>query len=365
MKRTLIVLLAALALLAAVLLMNKNKQKKMQRDVFAMDTTGIAQVKSLRVVKKPDTTELELRNGRWVVARDSFPVDTGKINRVLKHVFKVQTRELVSKSDSAGRLTEYGLDSNEAKYVTLKDGAGKVVADMVVGKTSGADYSSTYWKRAGSNEVYRTPGNFTWEIGTKNDEWKDRKLFGFTVKDEKFIEVAWKDTGKAAQTYRFKLEATSDTTWKMLEPQDSNRVVKTLASDMASRMADMSIDDFVTAADTNVGKAKLDTPEVVVKVTLKDGKTVELKAGRTLDGYAYAKHPDRPEAIKLSSWRLDAFKKKPFELLEAPPDTSKKAAEPVPGDDGHGHSAAEHAADDGHGHGSEPAKAAKPPKKAK
>jgi hypothetical protein len=36
-------------------------------------------------------------------------------------------------------------------------------------------------------------------------------------------------------------------------------------------------------------------------------------------GYAYAKYPARPDTIKLSSWRFDTFKKKPFELLDAPP----------------------------------------------
>jgi hypothetical protein len=203
------------------------------------------------------------------------------------------------------------------------------MADLVIGKTSGADYSSTYWKWESGKDVYRTPANFAWEIGTKDDEWKDRKLFTFANKDEKFIEANWRDsTGMA---YHYKLEATTDSTWKMLEPQDSNRVVKSLATDMASRLSDMSIDDFVTAKDTNIAKSKVDSPTVWLKVTLKDGKSKEIKAGKTVEGYAYAKHPDRDGLIKLSSWRLDAFKKKPFELLEAPPaDTTKKAAVPSP-----------------------------------
>ena len=56
------------------------------------------------------------------------------------------------------------------------------------------------------------------------------------------------------------------------------------------------------------------------------------------------------EVIKLSGWRLDPFKKKPFELLEAAPDTVKVAGKPITpvvpiaGDDGHGHAEHERAA---------------------
>jgi len=112
----------------------------------------------------------------------------------------------------------------------------------------------------------------------------------------------------------------------MLAPQDSNRVKNALANEMASRFAEMSIDEFVVAADTNLAKVKLDTPAVWVKVGLKSGATHELKGTRILDGYSFVQHPSRKDTIKLSSWRFDSFKKKPFELLESPPpDTSKTA----------------------------------------
>jgi hypothetical protein len=165
--------------------------------------------------------------------------------------------------------------------------------------------------------VYRTPGNFTWEIATKDDEWKDRKLFAFTAKDVKSVEASWKDSTGIG--YSYKLESLTDSTWKMVAPQDSNRVNNAAAAEMASRFAEMSIDEFVAANDTNVSKVKLDTPAVFVKVGLKNGTSQELKAAKTMAGYAYTQHPFRKDLIKLSAWRFDAFKKKPFELLEAPP----------------------------------------------
>ena len=315
MKRTLIVLAAALALLAAILLKQRSNEKTLQKDAPVLDRTFKANVTALHVAKKPDTSSLEKKDGKWVVAKDGFNVDTSKINKVLTNIFSLQNKELVS--TSAARLGEYGLDSVEAKHVSIKDASGKSLADVVIGKTSGADYSSTYWKWESKPEVYRTPGNFTWEIATKDDDWKDRKLFSATAKDVKSVETTWKDSTGAVYTY--KLEAVTDTTWKMVAPQDSNRIKNAAATEMATRFVEMSIDDFVAATDTNLAKVKVDSPAVWVKVSLKNGTVHEIKGSKTLTGYSYTQHPSRKDLIKLSSWRFDAFKKKPFELLEAPP----------------------------------------------
>ena len=314
MKRTLIVLVAALALLGLILMKKNSTEKSMQRDRFVLDSAWKADVAFLTVAKKPDTAFLEKKDGKWVVAKGGFAVDTAKLNKVLGHVFKLQDKERVSMSKE--RLAEYGLDSAEAKHLNVRGAAGKS-AQVAIGKTSGADFSSTYWKWEDKDPIYRTPGNFSWDIPTKDDDWKERKLFSAAAKDLKFLEVTWRDSSGTA--YGYKLEALTDTTWKMLAPQDSNRVNKVLANEMAARFSDMTIDEFPAAKDSNLAKVKLDTPMVWVKAGLKNGTTLEIKATKAMDGYVYARHPVRPDTVKLSAWRFDAFKKKPFELLEAPP----------------------------------------------
>ncbi len=315
MKKTLIVLLAALAALAIVLLKNRSDNKAMQKDAPVLDSTRKAEVKSVLVIHKSDTTNLQLKDGKWVVTRDSWPADTAKVNKTLHYLFGLQAKERVSQN--AARYSEYGLDSNEAKHMALRDGSGKSIAEVVIGKPSGVDFSSTYWRWESKPDVYRTPGNFSWEIASKEDDWKDRKLVTAKSTDVKFIETTWKDT--LGMAYHYKLEATSDTTWKMLEPVDSIWVKKSLLQDMAARFSELTIDEFVAAKDTNVSKLKLDSPMVALKVTLKNGQTMEIKGSQSLQGYIYVKHPSRTELVKLSGWRMDAFKKKPFELFEAPP----------------------------------------------
>ncbi|MEO6095464.1 MAG: DUF4340 domain-containing protein [Fibrobacteria bacterium] len=326
MKRTLIVLIAALALLGLVLLKKRNNDSSMSKDAPALDSTLKANITGLRVVKKPDTTSLEKRDGKWVVAQDGFNVDTAKISKVLGYLFKLQHKELVS--TSAARLAEYGLDTAEAKHVSLRDGSGKSYAEVVIGKTSGADYNSTYWKWETKPEVYRTPGNFTFEIATKDEDWKDRKLFSFTAKDIKSLETIWKDSVGAV--YSYKLETLTDSTWKMVAPQDSNFVKNAMATEMATRFAEMTIDQFVTPQDTNLAKVKLDSPAVWVKASLKSGAVHELKASKSISDFSYIQHPTRKDLIKLSPWRFESYKKKPFELLDAPPAPKPDSAAALP-----------------------------------
>lgn len=322
MKKTLVILVAALALLGVILFKRGSDRKALGEDVPALDSARKVDVRTVRIFKRPDTTILVRKDGVWAAGKDAFPGDTAKINRTLGYLFSLQKKEKVSTNPD--RLKEYGLDSAEAKHVALLDASGKPIAEVVIGKTSGADYSSTYWKWDGKTEVYRTPGNFSYELAAKEDDWKDRKLFGFSVKDIKFLEAEWKDTTGAK--FAYKLEARRDSTWKMLAPVDSNRVVRTLAADAASRFAEMTIDQFVAAGDTNAAKAKGDSTTLHAKVTLENGKTYELSAGKPYDNYFYIKHPTRPEIIKISAWNFDKLKKKPFELLEAAPVPQDTAA---------------------------------------
>ncbi len=321
MKKTFIVLLAALVVLAAILIKKRNGEKSMSSEAMAFDSSRIIDVISVRVAKRPDTSTLTKKDGPWIVERDGFPVDTAKANKFLKNIFTLQSRDVVSHNPA--RYSEYGLDSMEGKHVILLDRSGHSVVDVIVGKTSAADYSSLYWRYADKQDVYRSPGNFSWEISVKNDEWKEKKLVQVNLKELKYLETTWQDTAGIA--YHYKLEATNDSSWKMLEPADSMRVNKAPIVEMATRFGDIAIDEFTSPMDTNIAKVNMDSPMVWIKGTLKNGKSIELKASKPLGGYAYTLHPSRKELVKLSSWRFDAFKKKPMELLVAPPlpDTSK------------------------------------------
>jgi Domain of unknown function (DUF4340) len=314
MKKSLLALIAAIVVLGGVLFLNKRKETVQGQQHFVFDTTAYSQMATLSVAKEADTSQLEVVDGQWVVSKDKWPVDTSRLNRVLKQLYQFQDGEVVSRNPE--RASEYGLDSAAGKKVSWKDKSGKVVATVVVGKTSGADYSSTYWKYVDKPEVYRTSGNFSWDIYPKDDDWRNRKFFTFAKSEIQFVDVTWKDSLGAS--YQYRLEAVNDSTWKLVAPAPG-AAKRDLSTEIANRLVEMQVDDFVTAKDTNKTKIALDSPMVVAKVELRSGKFFEIKAGKSFDYFAYVLFPGRSDTVKVSNWRFEPFKKKPFEMVDLIP----------------------------------------------
>jgi L-lactate utilization protein LutC len=333
MKKSLIALLVAIVGLGGVMFLNKRGETTRGQLHFVFDTTGYSQMASLSVIKAPDTSNLEFVNNQWVVAKDQWPVDTSRVNKILKQLYQFQDGEVVSRNPE--RASEYGVDSAAGKQVSWKDKSGKVVAQVIIGKTSGADYNSTYWKYIDKPEVYRTYGNFSWDVYPKDDDWRNKKFFAFAKSEIQFVDVTWKDSMGVSAQYR--LEAVNDSTWKMLAPAPSP-AKRDMATEIANRLVEMQVDDFLSAKDTNKSKIALDSPMVVAKVELKNGKFFEIKAGKSFDYYAYTIFPGRSDTVKVSNWRFEPFKKKPFELVDLVPATidstmavdSTKAVKPNP-----------------------------------
>jgi len=320
MKKSLLALVAAIVILALVLVLNRKKDEAQDVSKYAFDTTQSAAMAMVETHSATDTAKLESKQGQWVVVEDGFPADTAKINRLSEVLYHLQTQDMVSTNPE--RAAEYGLDSANVKTVIWKDQSGKVVGKVAIGKTSGADFRSTYWKFLDHPEVYRTPGNFSYEIATRVNEWKEKHLFPQLKSDIQFIETNWKDS--AGTSFQYRLEALNDTTWRMLSPQ-ANPVKRELAQEMATQVMNLTIDDFLSDADTNKVQAALDSPSVAITVDYKGGKSVTLKAGASFAGMTYALHPSRSDTVKVGTWHFDAFKKKPFELIEPPKDTAVKA----------------------------------------
>lgn len=309
MKKTLWMLAGAVLLLAVALIIDHRRDVSRQAEQFAFDTTQKAGITYLKIVLEKDTTEMIKRGGKWVVASDSFPVDTTKINKGLSYLLRLQNKEIASSNPS--RLAEYGLDTSQAKHVEWRGADGKKVR-IELGKTSGTDYRSMYWKWEDRPMVYRTPGAFNYDIASRSSDWKDHSLFTVDARDVKSIEVNWRDS--ADQPFHYKLEAVNDTLVRMMEP-DTALVKKTEAMDLLAQTGQFVVDDFVAPGDTNVAKSRLDTPMVAIRIDLRGGKYYEIKGGKTFNDMVYTQHPFLNRQVKVASWRFKRFEKMPYELV--------------------------------------------------
>ena len=189
------------------------------------------------IASGPDTADLKKKDGKWMIAANDFPADTGRVNALLEALFGLSTREVVSRNpDRAG---EYGLDSVSQKLITLKEGDQKM-AEVVVGKVSNADFNSTYWKKTQGDEVYRTPGNFAHQIYLKPVDWADKKFFEFEKDDISGFDVYWKDSSDTETAFTVSKDDSGK--WEIVQP--STGKAKSVVETMAGRFQGLQMDEF-------------------------------------------------------------------------------------------------------------------------
>lgn len=326
MKKTLLALGGAVLLLVAILLVRERDSLKASQARYVFDTAQAPLIERLQVRLQDDSVTLAKRDGRWLVMPEGFPADSARVALALGHLLRLEDKEVVSAAADAGRLADFGLHAEEVKHVSWTSRG--VTTRIHLGHTSGIDFNSTYWKHPERTEVYRTPGNFTHEIGAHAREWKDKTLFpAFGPEDVRALDVRWRD--EAGRLVAYQLVVGADSAFRMTVPGRADTTLIPAGGgrqlfDYASRLA---VDEIPDADDPYVGFAVADTPAVALTISLQDGATYGLKVGVEAGDYGYFAHPAHGGVVALFASRLAHFKKTPAQLRIFGPE-----AGPVPGE---------------------------------
>ncbi len=317
MKKPLLALGGALLLLVAVLVIRDQMEKAALRPQYAFPNLQQEDPVSLRIIYQDDSAALFRAGGVWFTAGDSVPVDSLKIATALRSLRGIQVREMVSRDPDSSRLVEYGLVPSEIK-VREWDTASGARQFAHLGKASGSDFASNFWKHPDAPEVYRTPRSITYDFPARPVDWKGRMPFPFFLyEDVASVEVRWRDDEGTEHHYR--LDRVSDTAAVLVEPFESE-VPRRSAAAIFVQTPQFVIDGFVDPQDPHVLVSDLDNPALVVRTTMKDGTVHLFEAGPAIDGHHYARHPGaRNTFIKVRQWRVDFFKKTVDDVLTEPP----------------------------------------------
>ena len=320
LKKVLLALAAAFVLLLLVLWLREARHAASLRPAYVFDTTQASAITRLAVTYQEDSSTIVRVDGRWVVLPDSFPADTAKVRNALHRLLRVEDKERVSVSTDSARLMEFGLHPGEVKSVTWTDASGATTR-IYVGNISGADFSSTFWKREDMPDVYRTPGSFTFEIPARATDWKDKTLFPhFEPSDVQAVEVEWRVVSGDWVSYR--AERTGDSTFRLTAPREADAPG---ALEVFRQSTQLIIDEHVDPADPALLFLDVDDAVTRVRITLRDGVEHALEVATELDGQHFARHPVHPSGIiKVARWRLDALRVNPDSLLTPP------ASRPIP-----------------------------------
>jgi len=333
-KNALRLFVLAAALLAGVYLFNRQREQAERAPRKAFAESGLApdSVARLTVDYLGERVTLTRPRGagwRWVTSGDGFPADTLRLRRVLGYLLNLERREIVARDDS-GRgdrlnLAEFGLDSAAARHVewTMFDGR---TYRVLLGKVSGIDFGSSFWKPADSAVAYRTPGTFVFEVSSRPRDWKDTALFApFAARDIRAVEVTWRDDLDAVHTWALK-RGDNDTTFVLraggaLMPAAS--VDQAAAAKIFTHAAQFKVDEFVagaagvdTAATPERRKVLAENPVMVIRIRLRSGRVNTVIAGPALEGlYRYVKHPWHNDPVRVFGWRFEYFRKRGEEFL--------------------------------------------------
>jgi hypothetical protein len=199
MKKTLCFFAVALLVLGAVFWAMEHRERAASRSPSGLADARPDDLVRLRVDYLGDSVTLMREGRRWVTAGDRFPADTARLRRVLDGVLGLQRRETVSADAVADEdLAPYGLDSASARRVEWTLATGEVVR-VLLGRTSGIDFGSIFWKPAGEPGAWRTPGTFVWDVSSRPKDWKDTTLFArFTPEDVVRLDVEWREPDGAS-----------------------------------------------------------------------------------------------------------------------------------------------------------------------
>jgi hypothetical protein len=227
---------------------------------------------------------------------------------------KITDKVVVSRNPAKRDVYEVGTTGAE---VVMRDANRDTVAHFVIGK-AGPDFSSSYVREYGSDEVLLVGERLGFAFDRVKDSWKDRYLIRRDREEIRSMSVRGPEIS-------YRLEKNAEGNWEVVEPEpgpakdvEANRLVATVSRFLADRI--------VAPSDTSA--TGLEEPTWRIEVTVEDGTAYTILVGdETEQEKSYATLEGGRWTYLLGKHRLDPFEKRPEELLAPPPEP-----EPAPVD---------------------------------
>lgn len=192
-------------------------------------------------------------------------VDASSLQDYLTTLSKVDFEKEIT--SAAEDLKAYGLQDPPLR---IRWQAGELWQDLLLGDKNPA--GDAYYARTGDRTGVYLISAGIWSVLNKNlNELRKRELFSFLPKDARVFEVLWREGGSV------RVEAGEDGDgWKVSDyPQ--LKIKKSKVENILEQLSWLRAREFLENEAVNLKKYGLDPPHVIVKVTLKDGKSMELR----------------------------------------------------------------------------------------
>lgn len=274
-----------------------------------------AQVARIRIEGSGDTGQVTLeRQGKdkWVIGDlGDFPAAGARPEQLLQHLAALKRPLPMATSEEARKRFKVA-DEGFGRRLTLEDGSGKVLANLLIGDSPG--YKRVFARPAGDPGVYELNLAVS-DVSSRRDDWLDTGLLH--LEQDKISRIAGRDwaVAKSGDGWRFE--------------GNDQKVDQAAVEEALVHLANLSYRGVLGTQDDPAYQQQ--SPKLELTIGLADGTQRQYRVSQAEKSEDFVlKEADRPYYFKLSKYDLEGLLELGVDQLKVKP----KVEEPPKAADG-------------------------------
>lgn len=318
----LVIVLGALIGSYVYLTKKPPKNQASQSDTSASSKITLVKVDSknitkMNLVNQKGNLTLERNGDNWVVkSAEGVKLNKSAIDDLVSSFSVLQAEKVVDENPSD--LEQYGLKTPAATATaTLSDGKEEV---FYVGNQT-AQGSTYYFMMKGDPKVYTVWTNHGSHFSYTLSDIRDTKFVNINAEELQYLKIA-KQGAKTIEIAANDSQSDDEksynlNSWLMKQPYSNPQAINdNVYNEVIQAIPTLEISGFVEDNPSDLAKYGLDKPSM--EIVAKDkSNTVHIYVGKDKnDSTAYFKTDDSNSVYTIDKSKLEAFNKKPFDLIQ-------------------------------------------------
>ena len=294
-NKVLLIILVVLVAIYAFTKFNSNEEREF--NFFGVDSSDVAKIE---FSQKSEKIVLAKSGDNWKMVEPlESELEERNLNNIFSKALVVTTSEIpVSEKESAQEI--YNLTDSLATNVKVYDRSGKVLADVLLGKSK--QWNNTPARKNGDNKIYRLNSNISRTFNTDKDYWRNKEVL--YLFPEQIQEMSLK-----ADDLDYKVTAT-DSLWKVeyrdqvINVDENNDFLSAVFENLKKvKVAKFYYDDYSKVAD------KFENPEFTLVIKKRSGEEITLTFAESDESqHRLMKINDNEDKVYyVSKWWSDKF----------------------------------------------------------
>ncbi len=271
MKRRLVPLIILILLVVVYLAVQQKESAEISsgkaENYIDIDTAAVTKVS---ISKLGSQTVLSKVEGKWyLLGEESRRADPQAVASLFEALEGLTVGTVVSENPE--NQMKFQVDTLTGSTVRIFE-EGELASAIVVGKMS-QDFSHTYVRKTGSNNVRLAEGMLTYMVGRQRDAWLDKTIFDIPSAAVESVKFTYRNEDYTALK--------GDTLWLITRPPYSDTLAadQQVMSELLGHLCMLKADRFATPNDS--AKYNFDNLVYVAEVSLENGASHVLQAAET------------------------------------------------------------------------------------